>query len=515
MTSFIKLHKKTFICLILILVLVGAAAVGIPRLMASDSAAEGRAEPNAIRLSKMDLANSISATGTLESSKSSTITAAGTSNIVVKKVLAAAGDSVKKGDPLITFDENDLRDALAEAKENLEDTRNEAKRSADSANSKVLEAEETFEADKAKLAKKVSEAKKEKTKAKKLVTQLQAKSDTARDANEEAKWSEQLTKAKEAMQQADTAYENAVENQSTCNKQNQSSINNAKEALETTQRSGEKSIKDAKRQVEEAANNLKACSVTAPMDGTVTSVSVEEGSIYTGGTIMAIEDLTSFVAVSSVDEYDIGKVKAGQKVVILTEATGEEELDGTITFVAPTMASSQSQQTGSSSVGDTSSDSSGYEIKIQVNSKNDALKPGMTAKCSIILEETKNVFAVPYDAVHTNKDGTKVIYVQNGNLNNDWDETKEDNKKISTDHLELAVTTGMETDYYVEISSEDLEEGMRVLIPTDETVPSTEEKDEKDTSFSFGGGMHGGMGGNLPERNGNPPQNMGNVKGNN
>lgn len=495
MTSFLKLHKKAGICIVIILVLAATVAAGISLLMKPDRIAEGSTRQNAIRLSKMNLTKSVSATGTLESSKSKAVTA-NVNNIVVKKVLAVAGDSVKKGDTLVTFDESNLKDAMAEAEENLEDARSEANRSIASAQKKVSDAQETFAEEKTKLARKVSEAKSEKTKAKKEVSKIQKQLAAAKDANEKAK-----------------------------------------EALETAQRNGDKSIKEAKRQLKEAGKNLAECSVTAPMDGTVTSVSVEEGTAYAGGTMMQIEDVHSFVVTSSVDEYDISNVETGQKVVILTEATGEEELEGEITFVAPSIGTSQTQQTGSGSMGSVSSDSSGYEIKIQVNSSNDALKLGMTAKCSIILEEAEDVFAVPYDAVHTNKDGTKVVYVQEGGSTSDnqlvgqadggndrpaqpdGTESDSDGKDTSSGYREITVTTGMESDYYVEVSGDGLEEGMRILIPTDETVSSSEESEEKDTAFSFGGEIPGGMGSNPSERkgNGNPPQDIGGrgMKGNN
>lgn len=536
MTSFLKLHKKAGICIVIILVLAATVAAGISLLMKPDRIAEGSTRQNAIRLSKMNLTKSVSATGTLESSKSKAVTA-NVNNIVVKKVLAVAGDSVKKGDTLVTFDESNLKDAMAEAEENLEDARSEANRSIASAQKKVSDAQETFAEEKTKLARKVSEAKSEKTKAKKEVSKIQKQLAAAKDANEKAKLSEQLTKARETVKQADSAYENALENQSASNKQNQTGVENAKEALETAQRNGDKSIKEAKRQLKEAGKNLAECSVTAPMDGTVTSVSVEEGTAYAGGTMMQIEDVHSFVVTSSVDEYDISNVETGQKVVILTEATGEEELEGEITFVAPSIGTSQTQQTGSGSMGSVSSDSSGYEIKIQVNSSNDALKLGMTAKCSIILEEAEDVFAVPYDAVHTNKDGTKVVYVQEGGSTSDnqlvgqadggndrpaqpdGTESDSDGKDTSSGYREITVTTGMESDYYVEVSGDGLEEGMRILIPTDETVSSSEESEEKDTAFSFGEEIPGGMGSNPSERkgNGNPPQDIGGrgMKGNN
>ena len=353
MKSFFKLHRKATVCAAVVLVLAVTAAIAMPRLFKPDNIAQGSAKPNAIRLSKMNLAKSVSATGTLESSNSKTVTA-NVNNISVKKVLVTAGDAVKKGDELVVFDESDLKDAAEEAQQNLEDARSEAARSVLSARNKLSDAQETFAEEKAKQEKKAAEAKSEKSRAEKQVSKLKRQFAAAGDANERAKLSEQLAKAEEAKKQADTAYENALESQSASNKQNQSGIESAKEALETAQRNGEKSIKEAKRQQKQAKKSLAQCFVIAPMDGTVTSVSVEEGAVYTGGAIMQIEDITSFVVSSSVDEYDISSVKKGQKVVILTEAAGEEELEGEITFVAPVMGSSQTQQAGSSSVGSAS-----------------------------------------------------------------------------------------------------------------------------------------------------------------
>lgn len=77
----------------------------------------------------------------------------------------------------------------------------------------------------------------------------------------------------------------------------------------------------------------------------------------------------------------------------------------------------------------------------------------MTAKCSIILEEVTDVYAVPYDAIHTNKDGESFLFVQDS----------------SGEQSEMAVTKGMESGYYVEISGEELREGLQIVIPTDET----------------------------------------------
>ena len=198
MKSFFKLHRKATVCAAVVLVLAVTAAIAMPRLFKPDNIAQGSAKPNAIRLSKMNLAKSVSATGTLESSNSKTVTA-NVNNISVKKVLVTAGDAVKKGDELVVFDESDLKDAAEEAQQNLEDARSEAARSVLSARNKLSDAQETFAEEKEKQAKKAAEAKSEKSRAEKQVSKLKRQFAAAGDANERAKLSEQLAKAEEAI----------------------------------------------------------------------------------------------------------------------------------------------------------------------------------------------------------------------------------------------------------------------------------------------------------------------------
>ena len=110
----------------------------------------------------------------------------------------------------------------------------------------------------------------------------------------------------------------------------------------------------------------------------------------------------------------------------------------------------------------------------------------MTAKCSIILKEAKDVYAVPYDAIHTNNSGDSVIYVQDG-----------------TSKKEVTVTKGMESDYYVAVSGDGLSEGLKVIIPSDSTS-SSRSKDSSDSSGLSGmiGGGGGNMGGGAPSGGG-------------
>ena len=101
----------------------------------------------------------------------------------------------------------------------------------------------------------------------------------------------------------------------------------------------------------------------------------------------------------------------------------------------------------------------------------------MTAKCSIVKKEASDVYAVPYDAVHK-ENGESYILVKDG------DSTSK-----------VTVTTGMETDYYIEVQGSDLQEGLQVVIPTD----------KQNSTFGGFGGMGGtpdGSTGNKGDRGG-------------
>ena len=175
--------------------------------------------------------------------------------------------------------------------------------------------------------------------------------------------------------------------------------------------------------------------------------------------------------------------------MIKTDATGDEEMSGTVTFVAPTpTASTASSSAGSSSSSASSSGtSSGYTVEVTINHPSDRLRLGMTAKTSIITEEVTDVFVVPYECVETAPDGTKTITVVDG------DQTGQDGQNSQDNQRTIQVETGLETDYYVEISSDELTEGMQVVIP------QTSGSSDNGMTVMPGGDMGGGdMGGGAP-----------------
>lgn len=479
----IRKHKVWFI--IGVVLVIGAATIlALVTLKGEKASADGNVKKEStISLERMDLTTSISATGTIQSGKTKTVSAE-VNGIRVKRVNVSVGDEVKKGDVLVTFDESSLQEILSDAKESLSDAESEADKTVSSAKKQLSEARENYSDEKSKLKKQVSSAKDELSEAKKQVSRLKNQVSAAKDADEKAKLQEQLTKAEETLKQAESGYETALNNQENTNKQNKNSVENAEDAVETAKLNWKKTLKEAGKQVDEAEENLEKCLVTAPISGVITASNVEDGDTYGGGDMFQIDNNSSYMVSTSVDEYDISDVSVGQKVIILTEATGDDEIEGEITFVAPstgsTSLSSASSQSGESGGVSSTSSSGSYEVRIQVNTTDERLKMGLTARCSIILEEADNVYAVPYDAVHENRDGTAVVYIM---------ETTGD----STSSKEIQVTKGMESDYYLEISGDELKEGLQIIIPTDETTSKDDDKTE-DNSFGMVGGP-GGMDG--------------------
>lgn len=126
-----------------VLAVCGIAAVVVIVNMGSDKAKAGRRKQgqNTVCLARMVLTKSVSATGTIQSKTSKTVSTQ-VNGVEIKQVKVSVGDSVKKGDVLVTFDESDLQEALSDAQENLADTRDEAARNLSNVREQLNEAKE-------------------------------------------------------------------------------------------------------------------------------------------------------------------------------------------------------------------------------------------------------------------------------------------------------------------------------------------------------------------------------------
>lgn len=277
--------------------------------------------------------------------------------------------------------------------------------------------------------------------------------------------------AEKAYEQAESAsqaqldtYEKMLRTMDDTQKSGENSILSKSESLYNTQLNSITSGDNEKEKIKEYKEQLEDCVVKAPISGVVSVVNVEEGDHYNGGTIVTIDDASAFEVSAQIDEYDIGKIKKGQQVIIKTNATGDEELEGTVTRIAPRATQGGSEVT--------------YTVTISVDTPHDMLRMDMTAKLSIILESKENVMTVPYEAV---QEENEKFYVEAVVEENDMQETEsmkkgartvgqkgEDEKKIPEGNLatrKIYVEKGIESDYYIEIISNEIREGMEIVVP--------------------------------------------------
>lgn len=189
--------------------------------------------------------------------------------------------------------------------------------------------------------------------------------------------------------------------------------------------------------------NLEDTRITAPVSGTVTAVYAKVGGSGSG-LLFVIEDVDNLVVDTSVKGYDVGAVQPGMKVLIRSDATGDAELEGVLTSIAPTSnknAMGQTDVTGEAV----------FAAEVEVTSKDTDLRIGMEAQLDYILAEASHVLAVPYDAVYKDETGQTCVLAAL--------EQEDGHYLIQS----LPVTTGMDDDLDMVITGPEIREGLRVI----------------------------------------------------
>lgn len=225
-------------------------------------------------------------------------------------------------------------------------------------------------------------------------------------------------------------------------------------------------ISTLKEQVKSLNRQIANGTIKARTSGTVTEVNAKAGDTYLGTPIASVEGIETLMLTAEVDEYDIPDVSVGMPVKIKTDATRDEELEGEVSFVAlKASGSSPSSSLGAMSSLTGGADMSGftaassdatYTVHIALKEQNERLRIGMNAKISIITDSVKDAWSVPFESVQTDEDGREYIEVE--------EEKKVDGRKTTTKR-KIPVITGIEGTYYIQIMSDELKEGMDVIVP--------------------------------------------------
>ena len=287
------------------------------------------------------------------------------------------------------------------------------------------------------------------------LTQLEQGIASANRSVDSAELQEDIAKAQQdaAEQSADTAKQQQAATENSIAQQ----IDTLKDNLIGSQIAAQ-STKSQEIAIQSLQDTLADATITAPVSGVVTAVYAEEGQPG-NGLLFVIEDTNALKVTTNIREYDIGSIEVGMPVVIRSDATGDKEISGTVTYIAP---AANKTENGNTLTADDSTVE--FEAEVQVNDADSGLRIGMNTRLTVLLEERSDVYGVPYDSVVEKADGSEVVYAVEPS-------SEKEGGYVVT---EVPVTTGLETDFYIEVSGDGITDGLSIVSDPQSVAPGME-----------------------------------------
>ncbi len=164
-------------------------------------------------------------------------------------------------------------------------------------------------------------------------------------------------------------------------------------------------IGQTEAELAEARVKLSYAFIHAPISGTVSSVSTQQGETVVAGlnapTFITIIDLARLQVDAYVDETDIGQVKPGEAVEFTVDAFPDEVFKGEVFTVYPGAVIRDNVVY--------------YDVAIEIkDSYLGLLRPEMTANVTIVADERKGVLTVPDRALRMDESGRSYVMLKEG-----------------------------------------------------------------------------------------------------
>jgi len=164
-------------------------------------------------------------------------------------------------------------------------------------------------------------------------------------------------------------------------------------------------VAQAQAAVEEAEDQLSKTIFTAPMDGKVTRLNVEEGETVIIGTmnnpgslVLTISDLSVIEVVVQVDETDVSLISLDDSATIRIDAFPQRTFVGRVTEIGNSAINPPSgQQAGQQAAID-------FEVVLTLEHTDAPLRPDLSATADIVVETRANALAVPIIAMTVRDD---------------------------------------------------------------------------------------------------------------
>ncbi|EAH7847101.1 efflux RND transporter periplasmic adaptor subunit [Campylobacter jejuni] len=170
-----------------------------------------------------------------------------------------------------------------------------------------------------------------------------------------------------------------------------------------------------------AQKDLGYTTITAPMDGVVINVAVDEGQTVNANqntpTIVRIANLDEMEVRMEIAEADVSKIKVGTELDFSLLNDPQKTYHAKIASIDPADTEVSDSSTSSTSSSSSSSSSSSnaiyYYAKFYVANKDDFLRIGMSIQNEIVVASAKAVLAVPTYAIKSDPKGYYVEILEN------------------------------------------------------------------------------------------------------
>lgn len=171
--------------------------------------------------------------------------------------------------------------------------------------------------------------------------------------------------------------------------------------------------------------------IRAAKEGFVAQRQIDGGALLsTGSPVVTVVGIDTVFVELSVSEKDYQNITSGKKATVRADAIPNEIFEGAVHRVAPFF----------------NTDSRTAIVEIALKNGKHLLKPGMSARISIVVNEDEEAKTIPFAAI-TEKEGKKSVFVVNDSLN----------------AKSIPVETGIHDGKFVQILSPEIDKPVVVL----------------------------------------------------
>lgn len=190
----------------------------------------------------------------------------------------------------------------------------------------------------------------------------------------------------------------------------------AVQRLEQARSAAERRVAQGRAELARARDQVDKTDITAPIDGVVTRLDVEEGEMVVigiqnqpGTILMTISDLSSINAEVKVAEADVLRLSVGNAATATLEALPGTTFSGRVVEIGASALPTIGTQAAVRE----------FKVKVQLEGDLERLRPGLTCDAEILVASRANILTVPLQSLVQRSDpggspATGVFVVRDG-----------------------------------------------------------------------------------------------------